>query len=508
MKKLAVTALSLLLAAMAWGEEPQSKRLRHLNFDPFRVELASFSPEESGRVGRMVKGATIPQIQEKLSSGQLTSEQLTLYFLASIRRQDEHLRGYIEINPQALLEARAADRLRSSGTVLGPMHGIPVNLKDNINTTAPMHTSGGAEILLDFIPSHDAVLVRQLRQSGAVILGKASLSELAGAITTKPPGSNAVSGKGVNPYRADLPVLGSSSGSGITTSAYETMVSIGTETSGSLIAPATFNGVVGMKPSLNLVSGEGVIPLIHFQDSPGPVARSVTDAAILLDVIDGSNVDYLRALRTDALKNVKVGLLPEVVQAGPHKDPIQAGLSKTGAVSLKISQPLKGMSLIESLVLALGYDTVPYLAQCGAPVHSVKELQKYNQARPSRRVPFGQDFVDICAAATGELLRDNGVAESDAPNFYQKMALANRDKASDILNQTFAQAGVEVLVSHSNLASEYYATAGYPAITVPLGRDATGAPIGVTFIGKQGQDAALLSYAYAFEQATKLRVDP
>ena len=500
--------LGALVTTLAWAEPVQSKRLRALDFSPFRRELAGLQVEEMARVQRLLQGATIPQLQARMASGALTSEQLTLFCLGRMRDQDEHFRGYIEVNPEALEEARASDRLRASGQLLGPLHGIPLNLKDNINTAAPLHTSGGAEILLNYSPAQDAPIVTRVRKAGAVVLGKASLSELAGAVTTKPPGSNAVSGAGVNPYREGLPVLGSSSGSAITTSAYLTVLSVGTETSGSLISPATAIGVVGMKPSLGLVSGEGVIPLISFQDSPGPVARSVTDAAILLDALDQVSVDYLAGLRPEALRGVRAGLLPEVRQPGLRHDRILKGLASCQAVTREIDQPLAGLSILECLILALGYDTVPYLASCGCPVQSAADLQRYNAARPGRRIPFGQDFVDICAQVSESALNAAEVKPEEATGYYQKLCLDNRALAASKLDQMFDQQGVEVLVSHFNLASEYYATAGYPAITVPLGLDEKGAPIGVTFIARRGQDAALLAYAYAFEQATRLRVEP
>lgn len=455
-----------------------------------------------------MRGATIPQLQVRMARGELTSEQLTLYFLEQIQLRDEQLRGYIELNPLALQEARNCDRLRSLGRMLGPLHGIPLNLKDNIETGAPMHTSAGAEILLNYVPKRDAPLVSELRRAGAVILGKASLSELAGVVSSRYPGSNAISGAGINPYREGLPVLGSSSGSAITTSAYLTTASVGTETNGSLLAPATLNGVVAMKPSLQRISGQGVVPLIHFQDSAGPVARNVTDAAILLGCLDGSSTQHVRTLKPDALRGVRVGLLPEAWAPGLRSLRIQSGLDRAGARSIRLQQALQGIDLMESVVLGVSYDLIPYLEGCGAPVHNLAELHRYNAAHPGRRIPFGQDFLDLCLSRSQTILTRASFSEGEAVGYYQRISLANRSRAAQILNQAFDQDRLEVLVSHTNLASEYYATAGFPAITIPLGVNFKGVPIGVTLIGKAGQDARLLDYAYAMEQASPLRIEP
>ncbi|MFN8606507.1 MAG: amidase family protein [Vulcanimicrobiota bacterium] len=497
----------LLISAVGLRLTPQSQRLRPLDFKTFQADLAGFSAARRQTVGQWLRDCNILQLQDRMSRGQLTSEQLTLYCLDQIRQRDERLRGYIELNPRALQEARESDRLRASGTMLGPLQGIPINLKDNIETATPMHTSGGAEILLNYVPLRDAPLVTDLRQSGAVILGKASLSELAGVVSSRHPGFNAVSGAGLNPYGAGLPVLGSSSGSAITTSAYLTVASVGTETSGSLLAPASFNGVVAMKPSLQLVSNQGVIPLIHFQDSPGPVARTVTDAAVLLQCLAHSS-SYLDGLKAEALQGVRVGLLPEAWTPGLRAQRIRLGLQQAGAISITLHQPLQGIDLQPNIVLGVSYDLIPYLRQCGAPVRSLAELQRYNLSRSARRIPFGQDFVDLCLSHQHALLQQAGLSQAEGAEYYHKLSLSNRARASQILNQIFERDRLEVLVSHSNVSSAYYATAGFPAITIPLGLNQNGLPISVSLIGKPGQDGLLLSYAYALEQATRLRVDP
>lgn len=499
-------------------EEPpgNTPRLRELDFSTFAEALAKLSAERVTKITTLVLDCEVPDLQRAMAAGEVTSEELTLCFLRRIQRYDDTLRSYIELNPRCLEEARTADRLRAEGKLRGPLHGIPVNLKDNIGTAAPMHTTAGAEILLNHSPAEDAALVTRLREAGAVILGKASLSELAGSLTTEPPGYNAISGSGVNPYGKALPVFGSSSGSAISTSAGLTTVSVGTETSGSLISPASVNSVVGMKPSWGVVSGEGVVPLIRFQDSAGPVARSVTDAAILLAAIDKGDVDYAAGLNAKALEGVSVGVLRKnVVGTG---DPtsnadwlalIDQGLAKARAVSRDVDETFKGRpQLLPVIFLGLSEDTIGYMAAAGVQVKTLADLQAYNAAKPEIRIPRGQNMIELASKILAAIVAETGATEGPLGEIYEDAALKIRRSAAALLEKAFAENQVEVLVSLSNLHSDLYATAGYPAITVPLGLNKEGKPNGVTFIGKPGQDAKLLAYAFAFEQATRYRRNP
>jgi amidase len=488
-------------------------RLRELDFSPFAESLDRIGSRRLAKIDRLVASSNIPEVQEALAKGELSSEELTLWFLDRIRRHDGHLRCYLELNPNALDEAREADRLRAAGEVKGPLHGIPVSIKDNLATAAPMHTTAGAEILLDHLAPTDAMVVQHLRQAGAVILGKASLSELAGSLTTDPPGYNAISGLGVNPYRADLPVSGSSSGSAIATTARLAMLSVGTETSGSLISPGASNGVVAMKPSLGLVSGEGIVPLIRFQDSAGPIARSVTDAAILLGAIDEADTDYTASLDAKVLEGIAVGvlrkaILEEETNAAHWLARIDEGLARAGAESKGLDETFaEKPDLLPVIFLGLSRDTLPYLSAAGAPVKTVADLQAYNKADPERRMPRGQNMVDLAVRILGAIREDTGVTDEGMEALYEEAALHVREGMAAILARTFGENEVDLLVSLANQHSMVYATAGYPAITVPLGLDETGAPNGVTFIARPGEDAKLLAYAYAFEQATRYRVE-
>jgi len=499
-----------ILAALSFGivsaQAPANPRLRELDFTPFQDALAALTVARMTAIDALVVNVTVPDIQAAFAAGTLTSEELTVYFLARIQMYDGLLHSYVELNPNALDEARAADQARAEGKATGPLHGIPVNLKDNIETVAPMHTTGGAAILLDHVAEQDAAVVTALRAAGAVILGKANLSELAGAISMTP-GFSAVGGLTVNPYDANTTAGGSSSGSGVSTSAYLTMVSVGTETSGSLIYPAMINGVVGMKPSRDLVSGAGVIPLVRFQDSAGPVGRTVTDAAVLLNAIDTVDVDYVAGLDANALNGVSVGLLHadllsdvnSVVAADEREANIELivnGLQSAGATAVDVPLAALPGTFIWVVFGGLQNDTMGYLASAGAPATTVSELQAYNNAEPEQRIPTGQGLLDFAVSTPVNAAT------------YEQFALAFRQMATTALDDAFAAAGADVLVSVGNIHSTYYATAGYPAISIPLGVLQTGAPVGVTLIGSPGQDAALLSYAYAFEQVTHLRVNP
>ncbi|MBL0157352.1 MAG: hypothetical protein IPP47_09665 [Bryobacterales bacterium] len=517
----ALGAAGVLGAAPQASPAPsQTERLRTLDWTPFAAAIERLPAERAASIDALLAKATVIEVQAAMKGGKFTAEDLALYFLSRIRRHDEQLRTYLELNPRALDEARASDARRKAGKLLGPLDGIPVSLKDNIETAAPMHTTAGAEILLNNIAAADAPLVAQLRAGGAVILGKANLSEFAGAVTGAPlfGGSTAVGGQTGNPH-GNYPTAGSSSGSAAGVAASLAMVSVGSETSGSLISPSAYNGVVGMKPSRQLVNGSGVVPLIKANDSPGPVARTVTDAAALLDVIDTASVDYVAGLRTDALDGVTVGVLNQDIAANPENTPLLQAASATLAAlgarlrpAALIDIPAWGTDDTFLTYLAAGtrYDMMSYVAARSHEVKTVEDLIAYNAADPKRRVPFGQDLLKALAQGSA------GIPASE----YAALAVRLRAAATGILEGAFRRTGAEVLVSFENTHSKHYATAGYPAITVPLGLRTKGSvmqpltisnigmPAGITFIGKAGDDARLLAFAYAFEQATNLRVQP
>ncbi|MGE5603671.1 MAG: amidase family protein, partial [Nitrososphaerales archaeon] len=436
-------------------------RLRALDFAPFEKELAGFTPERAAAVDAIVKGADIAQVQDAVKAGKLTYAELTLYFLARIRQYDETLRTMIELNPDALKEAQAADQRLKDGKATGPMLGIPVTLKDNIETAAPMHTTGGAEILLNNQPKADASFVKQLREAGAVILGKANLSELAGGIMLMPAGVSAVGGQVHNPHGNFSPA-GSSAGSGAGTAAYETMVSVGSETSGSLIAPASWNGVVGMYPGHGVVDGANVIPLVKNNDSAGPIGRSVKDVAALLGVIDTQDTDYVAGLDTKALNGVKAAFLKsDVLAQQPNElednsdNPaiaqlVTKSLAQAGAKVTDIELTPAGIGTrFNIMVVLLGgvrHDMVPYLVAAGAPIKTMEDLAAYNLKEPKTRIPYGQGTVD--AALSVAALKDAKV--------YEEATQQAKDMATGALDAAFADNKADVLVSVNNYHSAFY----------------------------------------------------
>lgn len=371
-------------APLATPAASKTERLRALDWSPFEAALGRFPGERAGAVDAVVAKATIVDVQAAMKAGTLTAEDLTLYFLSRVGQYDDRLRTCLELNPRALDEARASDARRKAGTLLGPFDGIPVTLKDNVETAAPMHTTAGAEILLDNLAAKDAPLVAQLRTRGAVILGKANLSEFAGVVAFGPldGGFTAVGGETVNPH-GHYPTGGSSSGSAAGVAAFLTMVSVGSETSGSLINPSAWNGVVGMKPSRNLVNGTGFVPLVLSNDSPGPVGRSVTDVAALLDAIDTASVDYVAGLRADALDGATAGILGKDIAANPENTPLLQGASASLAAlgarlrpAELVRTPARGTSetFLTYLSAGIRYDMLPYVAARSRTVKGVEEL--------------------------------------------------------------------------------------------------------------------------------------
>lgn len=512
-----VVARSTLTGRWVGRRSASSPRLRPLDLSPFEDALRDFEDDRVERVATLVRDASIVQLSRLMDSGRLTSQDLTLLCLSRIRAQDETLRSLLELNPHALVEAASADERRRAGASPSPLCGIPLTLKDNIETAPPLHTTAGSVLLADHLAEHDAPLVARLRDAGAVILGKANLSELAGAMSSRA-GFSAVGGQAMNPSGAQFSPGGSSSGSAVGVAAGLCIASIGTETSGSLLAPAAFSGVVAMKPSRGVVPTDGIVPLVHTQDSAGPVARSVADAAAVLEVIARHPVRT--DLADDALEGVRVGVLRADVlsQQSPFEDTsenaavlgrVVEGLTRAGADAADVLLGLRADSLDEyekgfvGVVLGgLCHDTLPYLAAAtgargdGVRVTTAADLLAWNLADPRRRMPSGQGVLDLA------VLRG---ADADA---YAEAALGFRDRAAALLAETFDGTRTELLVSLSNRHSSVYATAGFPAVTVPAGMRSNGMPVGATFIGRPGEDGRLLSMAHAFERVTRLRREP
>ena len=445
------------------------------------------------------------------------------------------LRSMGELNPDALTIAAQLDAERAAGAVRGPLHGIPISLKDNIGTGDAMHNTAGAAALAQARSDRDAHVAAALREAGAVLIGKANLSEWAYWMHGGPSGHSALGGQVVSPYDQAIDPLGSSTGSAVGTSANLVAASIATETMGSLIAPAAVNGVVGIYPSRGLVSRDRVIPLTNHTDTPGPIARTVTDAAILLTAIAGydpndpttvrerSPADYAAGLALDALAGKRIGFftLNDEPLAGltgaefldeAGLDPIRAALADAGAEVVLLwdtglSMTGESQQLLLDNGLRIGF--AEYAAAPGrtGSITSLADVVAFNDQDPEAYAFYGQSL--LVSAAESTLSR----AE------YEAHGARLRERARAHIDALFAEYELDAIASLANLFSGTYAAAGYPAVTVPAGLAASdmayasltggpGSPFGLTFTGRLFEDAAVIAYAYAFEQASRLREVP
>ncbi|WP_432573956.1 amidase [Kineococcus sp. SYSU DK005] len=497
--------------------------------------------------GLDLDSATIPQLQERMAAGELTAVQLTRAYLQRIRRVDPDLGAVLAVNPAALAEARASDRARRHGGPRGALEGIPVLLKDNVDAQG-MATTAGSRAMLGTRPD-DATLTAKLRAAGAVVIGKANLSEWAnfrGDASTS--GWSGVGGQTGNPYVLDRNPCGSSSGSGAGVAASLAQVAIGTETDGSIVCPAGANGIVGVKPTLGLVSRDGVVPISAEQDTAGPMARHAVDAAIVLDVIAGEDpadaatlanpdaeVDYT-ALDADALDGARVGVWTlseeEREAVGPDTaevfDRAAKEMEAAGATTVPVRLDyldLVGQNEGPALTAEFKRDLNAYLAATpGAPA-DLAAVIAFNEQDPVELAYFGQETM--LAAQAGEVPADDAQARA-ARIVARSLARASIDEAlaqgpgaEDDLDAVVGLTGTPAwktrYASVDGEADRFaYATstpaavAGYPNVAVPAGfAGPRGAlPVGVSFTGAQWDDAGVLSLAYSFEQATHARRAP
>jgi amidase len=470
---------------------------------------------------------TIEQLQEKMSSGALTSAEITQKYLDRIERIDKkgpELHSVIEINPDALDIARQLDDERKSGKIRGPLHGIPVLIKDNIDTGDRMQTTAGSLALVGASAPDDANIVQKLREAGAVLLGKTNLSEWANFRSTH--SSSGWSGRGGqvrNPFCIDRSPCGSSSGTGAAVSANLCAIGIGTETDGSIVCPSGINGIVGIKPTVGLWSGDGIIPISHSQDTAGPMARTVSDAAILLGALSEKNQDYTKALDINGLKNARIGIASDFFgfHSGVEKlmaDAIQT-LKNAGAIiveNLKFeNQQEWGKLEWQVLISEFKADLNAYLkSRSGLKVQSLADLIEFNKANADTELKwFAQEIFEDAEKTKGledpvylealskvhELTRRNGI-DLLMDNHQLDALIAPTNGPSwtiDLVNGDHFGGG----------SSEPAAISGYPNISVPAGY-VQGLPVGISFFGRAWSEATLVKLAFAYEQATKHRKAP
>lgn len=480
----------------------------------------------------------IADLQARMQSGELDSRRLTQAYLdriAAVDRAGPQLNAIIELNPDALKEAALRDVERRANTVRGPLHGIPVLLKDNIDAV-PMATSAGSLALRDFRPGQDAFLVRRLREAGAVILGKTNLSEWANFRSThSTSGWSGRGGQTRNPYALDRNPCGSSSGSAVAVSANLAAVSVGTETDGSILCPAAINGVVGLKPTVGLVSRQGILPISHSQDTAGPMARSVSDAALLLAALAGrdtadaattqaawnTTLDYSARLKPGALQGARIGVLRSKAAIHPDAAAAMEGaiqvMREAGAIVVDAEIPTDGQWNADEMQLLLyefKHGLERYLAERKAPLTTLTQLIGYNERYRVSEMPFfGQELFEQANAKGGLGEAEYIAARSRARRLAGPEGIDAALKAQRLVALIAPTTGPAWLTDHK--AGDHFpgagysaaAVAGYPSLTVPMGHS-DGLPLGLTFMGPAWSEATLIALGYDYEQRTRARKPP
>jgi amidase len=486
--------------------------------------------------------ATIADLQHRMDIGQDTARSLAEKYLARIGaldRQGPSLHSLIEINPDALTIADGLDAERKTRGPRGPLHGIPIVIKDNMATADRMMTTAGSLALVGATPPKDAFVVTRLRRAGAVILGKTNLSEWANFRSShSSSGWSARGGQCRNPYVLDRNPCGSSSGSGGAVAANLCALAIGTETDGSIVCPSSASGIVGIKPTLGLVSRAGIIPIAHSQDTAGPMARTVRDAAILLGVIAGVDesdaatadaalrgaADYTRSLDADGLRGARIGVVRKSFGFNPRVDRLMedalAEMVRRGAVLVDPAEiPHAGEydeSELEVLLYELKADLAAYLQALGpaAPVKTLADVIAFNEAHRAEEMPyFGQELFlraeekgPLTTPAYREALEKNRrLSRTEGID-----AVMDAHRLDALVAPTGGPAWTTDLVNGDHFSggsSTAPAVAGYPNINVPAG-EVYGLPVGISFLGRAWSEPTLIKLAYAFEQATKFRRAP
>lgn len=482
--------------------------------------------------------ADIASLQTKMAAGTLTSVALTQAYLDRIAAIDDagpSLNAVIETNPQALREAAARDAERKAGKLRGPLHGIPVLLKDNIDAM-PMVNSAGSLALADHRPQTDAFLVRRLREAGAVVLGKTNLSEWANFRSSR--STSGWSGRGGqtrNPYALDRNPCGSSSGTGSAIAANLAVVGIGTETDGSILCPSAVAGLVGIKPTVGLVSRSGIIPISRSQDTAGPMARSVADAAIVLGAIAAADAadaataeykartptDYTAHLEPDALRGARIGVLRKSMGYQPDVDAATARAIETlraaGAHVVDAEIPTAGQwdeAEFEVLLYEFKHGLEAYLSASNAPHKTLSGLIAFNKANASKEMPYFAQELFEQANAKGAL---TDAAYLQARDKARRLAgpqgidaALRKQKLDALIAPSMSPAWPTDPINGDHFTGAGYgaaAVARYPSISVPMG-EVHGLPLGLTFMGTAWSEARLIALAYAFEQKARARKPP
>jgi len=483
---------------------------------------------------------TIAQLQQGYKEGKFTITKVVTDYLSRIEEIDKNgpkLNAIIAVNPDALKIAEELDKELAEGKCRGPLHGVPVILKDNIDTKDNMPTTAGAVVLKNSFVGKDSWVAAKLREAGAVIIAKSNLSEWANfRANLSSSGWSGVGGQTRNPYELDRNPCGSSSGSGVAVSANLCAFAIGTETNGSIVCPSNNNGIVGIKPTVGLISRTGIIPISFTQDTPGPMARSVEDAAISLGAMVGADpsdsktldanakiyTDYTHFLKPDGLKGKRIGLLTNISGFHHKVDTLMkkavADMKNAGAEVIEISFPIQreiNNASFEVMLFEFKDGLNKYFATLGdnAPIKSIEELIAFNLKDSVELRYFDQQLLAM-AQSKGDIESDEykkaltlmmkGIRE----NGIDKVMNAN--KLDALIAPTGAPAWKTDQINGDNFlgsSSSYAAIAGYPNISVPMG-NIDGLPVGISIFGRAWSEPVLIEIAYSYEQATKHRIKP
>ncbi len=469
--------------------------------------------------------ATIDSIQEKFEKEELTAKQLVLMYLHRIANYDSSLRSIIEINPDALQIAMALDKERKEIGPRGSLHGIPVLLKDNLDTNDKMHTSAGSLALADSYASEDSYVAYLLREAGAIILGKTNMTEWANFMTEgMPSGYSSRGGQTLNPYGpGKFDVGGSSAGSGSAIAANFAVVAVGTETSGSILSPSSQNSLVGIKPTVGLISRAGIIPIAHTQDTAGPMARTVKDAAYLLTAMADvderdpitytgktlTSTDFTQFLDVDGLKGARIGIAREV-----YFDYLSKEKRAVMDYAVKVLEEL-GATVIEDVKIPSsknkwGYDVLTYEFKVdlnaylrnlepSVKVRNLSDLIAFNKDNEDKMLKYGQIILEEADKTSGTLTEKEYLDALENDHYH-----STENGIDFVLNEH----QLDAIVFPNNIGASIPAKAGYPSITVPAGYTPEGEPVGITFTGTAFSEATLIKLSYAYEQGTKHRIPP
>ncbi|KRE35203.1 amidase family protein [Paenibacillus sp. Soil522] len=479
-------------------------------------------------MGMEIVEATISSIQAALESGGLTSHELVLFYFDRIANHDKDgltINSVLALNPDALFMAAALDSERAVQGPRGPLHGIPILLKDNINTGDHMPTSAGSLALANSYAGEDAFIVKKLREAGAVILGKANMTEFANFMTEgMPSGYSSRGGQVLNPYNISTPTGGSSAGSGVAVACNFCMVSIGTETSGSILNPGNLSSTVGIKPTVGLVSRSGILPLSNSQDTAGPMARTVTDATLVLNAIaahDSSDAamgagywrkqkDYSVFLDPKGLEGARIGIPRDYFfeeltdeQLAIFNGAVEL-MRKHGAVIVDPADVRTARQIVYSSVVLNEFKSSlnAYLAKLpsGAKIRTLTDIIAFNNEHPIETLKYGQSTLLLAETTTSG-------THTEIPYLRNRAADLKLCKDEGI-DATMEEHQLDALLFPADFGARITSRAGYPSIVVPAGYTAKGVPFGVTFAARAYEEPMLIKLAYSYEQHSRVRRPP